>query len=134
MSEFKGLSEETKKDIGKMVATIGTTFAVNAMISSLTSKVVKLTATNIHKSSVTGDKILSPTRDETVLSNKETNASNVSSSLADDSVSATNGELNAAETNAAAATSDATASEAGAVASRAKAGASDIETKALKIT
>lgn len=129
-----GLTKEEKEEFAKVAKPMITSMATAALVSAALSGISKLLATNIRKSNLTGNKIISPTEDKTVLSNRETKGDNVDSSLSTDEVSAQQGEIKAAKQEGKASTTEATASEAGATASRAKGGASDIETKALKIT
>lgn len=128
------LSNKEKEKLTKVAAPIITSVVAGTLVSAALAELTKLLATNVHKSDVFGNKIMAPTEDKTVLSNRETKGDNVDSSLSTDEVSAQQGEIKAAKQEGKASTTEATASEAGATASRAKGGASDIETKALKIT
>ncbi len=128
------LTKEEKAKLSKEVTPLITSVATGMLVSMALSAVTKLLATNVHKSNVFGNKVIVPTEDKTVLSNRETKGDSIDSSLSTDEVSAQQGEIKAAKQEGKASTSEATASEAGATASRAKGGASDIETKALKIT
>lgn len=128
------LSNKEKEKLTKVAAPIITSVVAGTLVSAALAEITKLLATNVHKSDVFGNKIMAPTEDKTVLSNRETKGDNVDSSLSTDEVSAQQGEIKAAKQEGKASTTEATASEAGATASRAKGGASDIETKALKIT
>ncbi len=128
------LSNKEKEKLTKVAAPIITSVVAGTLVSAALAELTKLLATNVHKSDVFGNKIMAPTEDKTVLSNRETKGDNIDSSLSTDEVSAQQGEIKAAKQEGKASTTEATASEAGATASRAKGGASDIETKALKIT
>lgn len=128
------LSNKEKEKLTKVAAPIITSVVAGTLVSAALAELTKLLATNVHKSDVFGNKIMAPTEDKTVLSNRETKGDNVDSSLSTDEVSAQQGEIKAAKQEGKASTTEATASEAGATASRTKGGASDIETKALKIT
>lgn len=128
------LSKKEKEKLTEVAAPIITSVVAGTLVSAALAELTKLLATNVHKSDVFGNKIMAPTEDKTVLSNRETKGDNVDSSLSTDEVSAQQGEIKAAKQEGKASTTEATASEAGATASRAKGGASDIETKALKIT
>ena len=128
------LSKKEKEKLTEVAAPIITSVVAGTLVSAALAELTKLLATNVHKSDVFGNKIMAPTEDKTVLSNRETKGDSVDSSLSTDEVSAQQGEIKAAKQEGKASTSEATASEAGATASRAKGGASDIETKALKIT
>lgn len=129
-----GLTKEEKEAFAKAIKPMITSMATSALVSAALAGISKLLATNIHESNLTGNKVIAPTEDKTVLSNRETKGDNVDSSLSTDEVSAQQGEVKAAQQEGKASTSEATASESGAAASRTKGGASDIETKALKIT
>ena len=128
------LSKKEKEKLTEVAAPIITSVVAGTLVSAALAELTKLLATNVHKSDVFGNKIMAPTEDKTVLSNRETKGDNIDSSLSTDEVSAQQGEIKAAKQEGKASTTEATASEAGATASRAKGGASDIETKALKIT
>lgn len=128
------LTDEEKAKLSAEVSHMITSVATTALVSATLAGVSKLLATNVRKSTMTGNKIITPTEDITILSNRETKGDSIDSSLMTDEVSAQQGEIKAAKQEGMASSTEATASEAGATASRVKGGASDIESKALKIT
>lgn len=130
----EALSEVEKMNISYNLGLTLTGFAVGGIVGIVATIIPQLLSTNIRKQELTGNEMLAPTNDETVLSDKKTSASEIDSSLASDEVSASEGSLAASDLDAAASNVETTASESGATAVRTKAGASDIEVKALKMT
>lgn len=108
--------------------------ATTALVAGAMAAIEALVVTNYHKSDLTGDTEMHPTKDETTISQSETAATSTEGKLSKDEVNAQNGDVKASNMDAVATDSEATALEEGASAVRTKAGASDIETKALKMT
>lgn len=104
--------------------------AATAVISNL---LLSTTVTNYEEKKLSGNKVVTPTNDETSLESRESTGVDNDSSLAKDDVSAQKGELDAAETEGKAATTEATAADSGASALKTKAGATDIAAKGIKL-
>ena len=107
--------------------------ALSAVSSIATSILMSATVTNYEEKKLTGNKIVTPTNDETSLESRESTGVDNDSSLAKDDVAAQKGEINAAETEGKAATTEATAADSGASALKTKAGATDIAAKGIKL-
>ncbi len=107
--------------------------ALSAVSSIATSILMSATVTNYEEKKLTGNKIVTPTNDETSLESRESTGVDNDSSLAKDDVAAQKGEIDAAETEGKAATTEATAADSGASALKTKAGATDIAAKGIKL-
>ena len=107
--------------------------ALSAVSSIATSILMSATVTNYEEKKLTGNKIVTPTNDETSLESRESTGVHNDSSLAKDDVAAQKGEIDAAETEGKAATTEATAADSGASALKTKAGATDIAAKGIKL-
>lgn len=107
--------------------------ALSAVSSIATSILMSATVTNYEEKKLTGNKIVTPTNDETSLESRESTGVDNDSSLAKDDVAAQKGEIDAAETKGKAATTEATAADSGASALKTKAGATDIAAKGIKL-
>lgn len=107
--------------------------ALSAVSSIATSILMSATVTNYEEKKLTGNKIVTPTNDETSLESRESMGVDNDSSLAKDDVAAQKGEIDAAETEGKAATTEATAADSGASALKTKAGATDIAAKGIKL-
>ena len=107
--------------------------ALSAVSSIATSILMSATVTNYEEKKLTGNKIVTPTNDETSLESRESTGVDNDSSLAKDDVAAQKGEIEAAETEGKAATTEATAADSGASALKTKAGATDIAAKGIKL-
>ena len=107
--------------------------ALSAVSSIATSILMSATVTNYEEKKLTGNKIVTPTNDETSLESRESTGVDNDSSLAKDDVAAQKGEIDAAETEDKAATTEATAADSGASALKTKAGATDIAAKGIKL-
>lgn len=107
--------------------------ALSAVSSIATSILMSATVTNYEEKKLTGNKIVTPTNDETSLESRESTGVDNDSSLAKDDVAAQKGEIDAAETEGKAATTEATATDSGASALKTKAGATDIAAKGIKL-
>lgn len=107
--------------------------ALSAVSSIATSILMSVTVTNYEEKKLTGNKIVTPTNDETSLESRESTGVDNDSSLAKDDVAAQKGEIDAAETEGKAATTEATAADSGASALKTKAGATDIAAKGIKL-
>lgn len=127
------LTEKQKNELKEIGKGIAKSLAMSGISAMVTMGLQQLLVTNYEKKSLSGNKKLSVTEDETVLQSNETKASSTESSLANDEVSAQKGGLDALETEAKASTTDAKAMDTGASALKTKAGATDIGTKALKL-
>ena len=107
--------------------------ALSAVSSIATSILMSATVTNYEEKKLTGNKIVTPTNDETSLESRESTGVDNDSSLAKDDVAAQKGEIDAAETEGKAATTEAAAADSGASALKTKAGATDIAAKGIKL-
>lgn len=107
--------------------------ALSAVSSIATSILMSATVTNYEEKKLTGNKIVTPTNDETSLESRESTGVDNDSSLAKDDVAAQKGEIDAAETEGKVATTEATAADSGASALKTKAGATDIAAKGIKL-
>ena len=107
--------------------------ALSAVSSIATSILMSATVTNYEEKKLTGNKIVTPTNDETSLESRQSTGVDNDSSLAKDDVAAQKGEIDAAETEGKAATTEATAADSGASALKTKAGATDIAAKGIKL-
>ena len=107
--------------------------ALSAVSSIATSILMSATVTNYEEKKLTGNKIVTPTNDETSLESRESTGVDNDSSLAKDDVAAQKGEIDAAETEGKAATTEATATDSGASALKTKEGATDIAAKGIKL-
>lgn len=107
--------------------------ALSAVSSIATSILMSATVTNYEEKKLTGNKIVTPTNDETSLESRESTGVDNDSSLAKDDVAAQKGEIDATETEGKAATTEATAADSGASALKTKAGATDIAAKGIKL-
>lgn len=107
--------------------------ALSAVSTIATSILMSATVTNYEEKKLTGNKIVTPTNDETSLESRESTGVDNDSSLAKDDVAAQKGEIDAAETEGKAATTEATAADSGASALKTKAGATDIAAKGIKL-
>ena len=107
--------------------------ALSAVSSIATSILMSATVTNYEEKKLTGNKIVTPTNDETSLESRESTGVDNDGSLAKDDVAAQKGEIDAAETEGKAATTEATAADSGASALKTKAGATDIAAKGIKL-
>lgn len=107
--------------------------ALSAVSSIATSILMSATVTNYEEKKLTGNKIVTPTNDETSLESRESTGVDNDSSLAKDDVAAQKGEIDAAETEGKAVTTEATAADSGASALKTKAGATDIAAKGIKL-
>ena len=107
--------------------------ALSAVSSIATSILMSATVTNYEEKKLTGNKIVTPTNDETSLESRESTGVDNDSSLAKDDVAAQKGEIDAAETEGKAATTEDTAADSVASALKTKAGATDIAAKGIKL-
>ncbi|MGN1281804.1 MAG: hypothetical protein ACI4UM_07870 [Succinivibrio sp.] len=122
-------TEQTVGEMAKMCSVVVAT-AVAGIASDI---LLAATVTNHEKKSVTGNKLIAPTEDITVLDSNQVSAAQTESSLASDEVSAQSGALEASSTEAQVANTKAAAANTGATALKTQAGATDIATKALKL-
>lgn len=109
------------------VAAIGA--AVSIGLALLTSLVV----TNYHEYSVSGDKKVSPTNDETNLESHETTGAKQNSQAAQEEFNGQEGKVDGSNTKANAAAADTNASSADVNASKTQAGAIDTGAQGMKI-
>ncbi|MDR2481366.1 MAG: hypothetical protein LBD07_03620 [Spirochaetaceae bacterium] len=128
------LDDDMKNKILKSTKPLIVSAAAGALVAGVTAGIMSLVATNYKSSTLTGDKEIHPTSDETAISKSEVAASEKEGKLSADKVSAQNGEVGASNTEAAAAEGEAKAADSGASALRTKAGAADIATKGLNMT
>ena len=106
---------------------------LNVAMALATNILMSMSITNYEEKKLSGNKVVTPTNDETSLESRESTGVDNDSSLAKDDVAAQKGEIDAAETEGKAATTEATAADSGASALKTKAGAADIATKGIKL-
>lgn len=106
---------------------------LNVAMALATNILMSMSITNYEEKKLSGNKVVTPTNDETSLESKESTGVDNDSSLAKDDVVVQKGELDATETEGKAATTEATAADSGASALKTKAGATDIAAKGIKL-
>ncbi|MGN0893461.1 MAG: hypothetical protein ACI4ND_00500 [Succinivibrio sp.] len=126
------MDKNTEIILGQMARLCTSAIAIGAA-GIVHEVLMSTTVTNHEKKSVTGNKVIAPTEDVTVMESNQTTAAQTESSLASDEVSAQSGSVEASGTEAQVANTKAAAANSGATALKTQAGATDIATKALKL-
>ncbi len=127
------LSEEGKKQITDFAKGIASSVALSAAFAGAASIIETFTSTNIHESDVTGDRNVQPTKDGTVLDEKNAKGNSNEAVGAKDDVRGQQGDVDASASHVNANENTANASDTGAIALNTNAGATEISTKALKM-
>lgn len=126
------MADEQKIAVSEVVK-VCSEITLNVAMALATNILMSMSITNYEEKKLTGNKVVTPTNDETSLESKESTGVANDSSLVKDEVAAQNGEIDAAETEAKAATTETTAAETSTSAIQTKAGTADIAAKGIKL-
>lgn len=106
---------------------------IGGVVSIGLSLLTSLIVTNYHEETVTGDKKVSPTDDETTLESRKTSGAEQDSKLAQEEFNGQEGKVDGTDTKANAVAADTNASSADVNASKTQAGAIDTGAQGMKI-
>lgn len=131
--QCKNIKANMEAQMGSQLQSLMTQMGIMVVTGVATEILSSLLVTNYHKESLTGDKKLSPTEDNTVLESQERSAAHQQSEVAHEEFNGQEGELKGADTEASAATSSTDAAGTNLTAAKAEAGTIDTATTAMQI-